>query len=140
MDPVPLAADELHRLEQKIQQNVNYERISKHIPQLNWNEQLAAEARRHAANIATRHFFAHEDPVRGDVDQRLDASGIRWHRCAENIYAGDIGGLVEEAITAWRLSPGHCKVMLDSMLSETGVGIAVRQDGTIIVVQEFILK
>jgi uncharacterized protein YkwD len=140
MDPVPLAAEDLHRIEQQIQQNVNCERSSKHIPQLNWNEQLASEARRHAGNIATGSFFAHEDPVRGDIDRRLNASGIGWHRCAENIYAGAIGGLAEEAVTAWRLSPGHCRVMLDSMLSEAAVGIAVRQDGTIIVVQEFILK
>jgi uncharacterized protein YkwD len=140
MDPAPPAAEDLHLFEQKIRQNVNYERISKNIPQLNWNERLALEARKHARNIAARGFFAHEDPVRGAIDRRLDASGIRWHRCAENIYAGDAAGLAEEAVTAWRLSPEHCKIMLDSMLSETGVGIAVRKDGTIIVVQEFILK
>ena len=138
MDPTPPAAEDLHHVEQQIRQNVNYERISKHIPQLNWNEKLALEARRHARNIANGGFFAHEDPVRGDIDRRLDASGIEWHRCAENIYAGHAGGLAEEAVNAWRHSPGHCKIMLDSMLSETGVGIAVRKDGTIIVVQEFI--
>lgn len=140
MGPVPLATEDLHRIEQQIQQNVNYERISKRIPKLSWNEQLASEARRHAANIATGRFFDHEDPMRGNVDRRLDTSGIRWHRCAENIYAGDIGGLAEEAVTAWQLSPPHCKIMLDSMLSEAGVGVAVKQDGTIIVVHEFILK
>jgi uncharacterized protein YkwD len=140
MDPIPGTAEDLRGIEQQIRQNVNYERISNHIPQLNWNEQLALEARRHARSIATGSFFAHEDPVRGNLDRRLDASGVGWHRCAENIYAGDVGGLVEEAVTAWRLSPGHRKIMLDSMLSETGVGIAVKQDGTIIVVQVFILR
>jgi uncharacterized protein YkwD len=140
MDPVPPAGKDLHVIEQQIRQNVNYERISKNIPQLNWNEQLALEARKHARRIAVGGFFAHEDPERGGIDRRLDASGIKWHRCAENIYAGDAGGLAEEAVTAWRLSAGHCRIMLDSMLSETGVGIAVKQDGTIVVVQEFILK
>jgi len=140
MEPVPLAARDLQRIEQQIQQNVNNERSAKHIPQLDWNEQLAAEARRHAGNMATQLFFSHEDPVRGDVDQRLDVLGIRWHRCTENIYAGDFGGLTEEAVTVWRLSPQHNKIMLDSMLSEAGVGVAVKRDGTIIVVQEFILK
>ncbi|HTY62595.1 MAG TPA: CAP domain-containing protein [Acidobacteriota bacterium] len=140
MAPVPLAAEELQRLEQLVQQNVNHERISKHIPQLDWNERLAAEARRHAENICNRRFFAHEDPVRGNVDRRLDASGIRWQRCAENIYAGAFNGLVDEAVAAWRLSPEHRKIMLDSMLSEAGVGIAIRRDGTMIVVQEFILE
>ena len=140
MDPISPATENLHKFEQQIRQNVDYERSSKHIPPLNWNEQLALEARRHARNIAARGFFAHEDPVRGDIDRRLDASGIGWHRCAENIYAGNASGLAEEAVTAWRLSPGHCKIMLDSMLSETGVGIAVKNDGTIIVVQEFIWR
>jgi uncharacterized protein YkwD len=140
MDPIPPAAEDLLGFEQQIRQNVNYERSAKHIPELNWNEPLAVEARKHARNIAAGGFFAHEDPVRGNIDRRLDTSGIGWHRCAENIYAGDAGGLAEEAVTAWRLSPEHCKIMLDSMLSETGVGIAVKKDGTIIVVQEFILK
>jgi uncharacterized protein YkwD len=140
MDPVPASADDLHRIEQQIQQRVNDARASTHIPQLNWSDQLASEARRHAQNIATGRFFSHEDPMRGNIDQRLDASGIRWNRCAENIYAGEIGDLAEEAVTAWRISPEHRKIMLDSMFSEAGVGIAVRPDGTIIVVQEFILE
>jgi uncharacterized protein YkwD len=140
MDPIPPAAENLHGFEQQIRQNVNYERISKHIPPLNWNDQLALEARRHARSIAAGGFFAHEDPVRGAIDRRLDSSGIGWHRCAENIYAGDAGSLAEEAVTAWRLSPEHCKIMLDSMLNETGVGISVRKDGTIVIVQEFILR
>ncbi len=138
--PFRLGADDLQRIEQKIRQRVNYERSSKRIPELNWNEQLASEARRHALNIATRNFFAHKDPMRGDIDRRLDASGIRWLHCAENIYAGNITDLAEAAVASWRLSPGHRKNMLDSIFSETGVGVAVRRDGTIIVVQEFILK
>ena len=140
MNPIRPAAEDLHVFEQQIRQNVNCERSSKKIPQLNWNEKLALEARKHARNIAAGGFFAHEDPARGAIDRRLDASGIRWNRCAENIYAGDAAGLAEEAVTAWRRSPQHCKIMLDSMFSETGVGIAVRKDGTIIVVQEFIWK
>jgi len=140
MGPVPLAPEDMHSIEKQILHRVNGERSAKRIPQLNWNDQVAAEARRHAANIATGGFFAHEDPVRGNIDRRLDESGVSWHRCAENIYAGDADGLIDEAVSAWRLSPPHYRAMMDSMFSEAGVGVAVKQNGTVIVVQEFILK
>ena len=140
LEPVRLAPAELQRLELQIQEQVNKERRSQRIPQLNWNEKLASEARRHAANIATGRFFAHEDPKRGDIDRRLNASGIRWQRCAENLFAGNIAELADKAIAAWRRSPGHYRNMMDSMYSEAAVGLAVKRDGTIIVVQEFILR
>lgn len=140
MGPVPPSETELHRIERKIQQKVNEERELQRIPQLNWNEELASEARRHAANIATGRFFAHVDPQRGDIDRRLNASGIRWRRCAENLYAGNGRELAEEAVAAWRRSPGHYRNMMDSMYSEAAVGLAVKRDGMIIVVQEFILR
>lgn len=140
MDPVPLDGEAIRGIELQIHKNINRERISRSLPELNWNAELASEARRHAHSIAASRFLAHKDPYRGNVDRRLDSSGIRWCRCAENIYAGDSGGLAEEAVNAWRLSPDHFRNMTDSMFSEQGIGIAVRRDGTVIVVAEFILK
>jgi uncharacterized protein YkwD len=137
---VTAPADDLHSVEMQVHQIVNQARNSYHLPELTWNEQLAAEARRHASRIASGRFFAHQDPVRGDIDRRLNKSGIEWMRCAENLYEGDAGNLANEAVRAWLKSEGHRKNMLDSMFSDAGVGIAIKRDKTIVIVQEYIFK
>ncbi len=136
----PPATENPRSIEQRVHEIVNRERSSRHLPQLNWNEALAAEARRHAVRIVNAGFFAHQDPVRGDIDRRLNKSGIEWMRCAENLYEGNSGDLPEEAVKSWLQSPGHRKNMLDSMFSDSGVGVAVRRDKSIVVVQEYIYQ
>jgi uncharacterized protein YkwD len=140
LDSAPIPAEDLRKIELQVHQIVNQERSSLRLPELIWNEQLAAEARRHAIRIANAHFFAHQDPIRGDIDQRLDRSGIEWLRCAENLYEGSTHDFVKDAVRVWLLSSGHRKNMLDSMFSETGVGVAMRQDKTFVIVQEYILR
>ena len=140
LDFDPPRTGDLRKIELQVHEIVNRERISRHIPELNWSEALAGEARRHAARIANGRFFSHQDPVRGDIDIRLNKSGIEWIRCGENLYEGDSGNLARDAVKTWLESSGHRKNMLDSKFSETGVGIAVRKDKTIVVVQEYIYR
>ncbi len=132
--------DSLHDIELQVQQEVNDARLSAHIPQLVWNENLAVEARRHARNMAARQFFSHQDPTRGDISRRLDKSGIDWMRCAENLYSEKgFNNPAREAVKTWLDSPGHRRNMLDSMMSEAGVGAALKSDGTLLIVQVYIL-
>ena len=140
LNTVPAPAEDLHSIEIQVHQIVNQARNSHHLPALNWNETLAAEARRHALRIAMGHFFAHQDPVRGDIDQRLNRSGIEWMRCAENLYEGDNRDLAKEAVRSWLQSEGHRKNILDSMFSDSGVGIAIKADKTVVIVQEYIFN
>ncbi len=139
-DPVPPATEDLRSIELRVHEIVNRERSSHRKPELVWSEPLAAEARRHANRIASGRFFSHQDPVRGDIDRRLNKSGIEWLRCAENIYEGNSRDLAGDAVKAWLQSSGHRKNMLDSMFSEDGVGVAVRRDRTIVIVQEYIFQ
>lgn len=139
-DPVRSSASELKRIARQIHLKVNSHRSASHKPQLDWNETVADEARRHAQNIAVEGFFAHQDPKRGDVDIRLSRVGIDWRRCAENLYEGDLHDAADDAVRAWSESPGHRKNMLDSMFSDAGVGVAIRKDGVLVVVQEFVLR
>ncbi len=131
---------ELVRLEQQVYRYVNKERRIRRIPELNWYGPIAQEARRHAANIAQGHFFAHEDPLRGDVDVRLEKEGIQWRRCAENLYEGAYPDPARNAVQSWLLSSGHRRNILDAQFSDTGVGVAQRGDDAIIIVQEYVLK
>lgn len=136
-NPPPQSAQDLRRIEMRVHQAVNHERQAARIPQLVWNERLAAEAGRHAANMARKSFFAHEDPSRGDLAGRLDASHIAWTHCAENLYEiNGPGDPVKRAVAAWLRSPSHRKNMLDAGLREAGTGVALRRDGTLVIVQE----
>ena len=140
-EPAATTADSLRRIEQQIHQEVNRVREAAHLPALKWNEPLAAEARRHARNLATRRFFAHDDPTRGDLASRLDKSGIEWMRCAENLYEqGGNNNPAQGAVKAWLNSPGHRKNMLDSMLTDSGVGVALQRNGTLVIVHELMWR
>jgi uncharacterized protein YkwD len=106
---------------------------------LTLNEQLSAEARRHAKNMIRRNFFAHEDPARGDLSDRLDSVGINWMRCAENIYRENgMSNPVKDAVNAWMKSDSHRTNILDRLFKEAGVGAALQSNGTVIIVQEFL--
>jgi uncharacterized protein YkwD len=130
----------LQEIEERVYAAVNQLRNSENKPELRKDERLVLEARRHAENMSLRRFFAHEDPSRGDLARRLDDSKIGWQRCAENIYQGKrIEDPAGDAVRSWLNSAGHKKNMLDSNLTETGVGVAVRKDGTLFIVQEFML-
>lgn len=130
----------MRRIEHQIHQLVNQERQLKRKPLLKWNETLAAEARRHAENLAGEGLFSHVDPARGDIDARLNQMKIDWRRCGENLYEGNIGDPAVEAVRAWLKSPGHRKNMLDSGFNEAGVGAAVRGNGIIVIVQDLITR
>ena len=139
-DSADFTADDLRRMEQQVYQYVNQERSLNLKPKLNWNEKLASEGRRHAGRLADGSFFSHVDPSRGDIDARLDQSGINWRRCAENMYEGNIGDPAREAVRSWLKSAEHRKNMLNSKFNEAGVGVGVRQNGMIVIVQEYILQ
>jgi uncharacterized protein YkwD len=130
---------DLSNLEQQVYQRINAARNDHQAPLLSWNEKVAVEAKRHAKNMVDRGFYTHEDPERGELDKRLDDSGIDWIRCAENIYRENgLSKPVEDAVKSWLQSPGHRSNMLDTDFSETGIGAAASRNGTIYIVQIFI--
>jgi uncharacterized protein YkwD len=130
---------ELSALERRIFQAVNAERRERGLTELRWSEPLAAEARRHSRRMAAQRFTSHDDPERGDMTERLAAEGIPWRDCAENIFSER--GYEEpgaEAMKRWMASPGHRRNILNPRFTHTGVGAALRTDGTLLVTQEFI--
>ncbi len=134
-------ADDLQKLERRIFRKVNKIRSEQKACALDWNEEVAAEARRHAQNMADLNFFAHKDPKRGELSLRLDASRIDWSRCAENLYRETgFQDPVENSIQSWMQSPGHRSNLLDPGFAETGIGAATSRSGTVYIVQIFIKK
>jgi uncharacterized protein YkwD len=138
----PLASQprtSVHVAEHRVFEEVNRVRRAQGLEVLEWNESLAEEAQRQAQNMAARKFFAHRDPVRGDIGERLNASHIQWSGCAENLFRErGYDDPVAVAVQGWLDSPGHRRNMLDKAMTQTGVGIAVEGADTVLIVQEFI--
>ncbi len=86
------------------------------------------------------HFFSHEDPLRGDLASRLNAAGVIWARCAENVFREN--GYTDPAAIAvveWMYSTGHRNNLLTAAFQFTGVGVAMDPDGTFTATQQFVL-
>jgi uncharacterized protein YkwD len=130
---------DLRLIERRIFDAVNRERRRRNVPELDWDARLAAEARRHSMRMASAGFHSHTDPVRGDLVPRLNANGIPWHECAENIFIeqGYEGDPVPRAVRSWLESRGHRKNMLSPLYTHSGVGAEVSDDAVLCVTQEF---
>jgi uncharacterized protein YkwD len=135
----PARDPKLAALERQVFQLVNNERTYRGLPELQWDDRLAAVARRHASNMAARGFFAHVDPVHGDVADRLAKAGIAWSRFEENLLQEwGYEDSARSGVLSWMASPGHRKNILDKDVTLAGVGAARRADGTLFLAQEFI--
>ena len=135
----PARDPRLAALERQVFQLVNNERTWRGLAELRWDDRLAALARRHASNMAARGFFAHVDPVHGDVPDRLAKAGIAWSRFEENLL--EQWGYEEEArsgVLSWMASPDHRRNILDKDVTLAGVGAARHRDGRLFLAQEFI--
>jgi hypothetical protein len=73
-----------------------------------------------------RTFFAHENPDKEDVADRVNHEGIHWSRVAENLYRSEgfhESQIAPSAVKGWIDSPGHYENML-SLTTYTGIGVA----------------
>lgn len=130
---------QLVSLERQVFNLVNGERAWRGLARLKWDPRLAEEARRQASNMATRGFFSHVDPVRGDVPDRLKKAGIPWHDFAENLLQeSGYDEPAQFAVQSWMESTGHRKNILNPKVTLAGVGAARRFDGTLFLAQVFI--
>jgi len=138
---VPRRPGDEQSLERRVWEAINRERRREGARELAWDQALATEARRHSTRMAEAGFFSHHDPERGDLAPRLDADGIPWRDCAENIILFKQGDEdpVEVAVKAWMASPGHRKNLLNPVYTLSGVGIAVGRDNRLWMTQDFAL-
>jgi len=102
----------------------NAERVRRGLRALTVDQRLAAAAQAHSADMVRRAFFAHESPDGRQVWDRAVAAGYAYRKVAENIAAGQ--RTAEEVVRGWMGSPGHRANILDSDLTQIGVG---RADG-----------
>lgn len=88
--------------------------------------------------MGDRSFFSHVDPVRGDLSKRMEAQGLKYRACGENIFKSSTASrFSDSAVRAWMKSPGHKKNILSREYVRTGIGISRGKDGNVYVTQIF---
>ncbi|MFL9458672.1 MULTISPECIES: CAP domain-containing protein [Nostocales] len=98
----------------------NVERQRAGLPPLRLDGRLAAAAEKHSVDMAMRDYFDHKGEDGSSPFDRIKATGYRYSRAAENIYAG--GSTPEDAVKGWMNSSGHRKNILNPEYREIGVG------------------
>jgi uncharacterized protein YkwD len=133
---------DLLTMEKQVKTQVDSERAREGKPALQWNDALGELARKHSQDMKRRDFFDHVNPDGLDPFARLKRAGITFSTAAENIAQNqgfpDPGN---QAVIGWMNSDGHRGNILDlsnAGYTQTGVGIARKDDGTYFFTQVFI--
>ena len=90
---------------------------------LQLDSRLGEAATAHARDMAERGELRHEGRDGSSPAERVARTGYRWRSVGENVAAGP--PTIEEAISGWLGSPGHCANLMSPRFTEMGVGYAV---------------
>lgn len=91
---------------------------------LAWDDQMAAVARAHSADMGKRAYFDHTNPDGQSPFDRMRSAGVSFGAAAENIYMTSGAGSAAGAIDAWDKSPGHHANMAGLGFKRIGIGIS----------------
>ncbi|MBI4954711.1 MAG: CAP domain-containing protein [Myxococcales bacterium] len=117
-------SEEAARLERRLFELVGRDRAAAGLPAFAWDDELAAVARAHAADMVAHRFFEHDSPTTGTLEDRLDRAGYASLESRENLAsAGD----AEQAEKQLMASPGHRTNLLSKSVTHLGIGV-VRGD------------
>ncbi len=133
--PSSFAAQKLSENERALFDAANSERAQRSLPALQWDESLAAAARKHANRMAFYNVLEHQLSGEPDLRVRLTEAGARFSVIAENIA---VAPNPETIHAGWMHSPGHRRNILDPRLAAVGIA-AVRGTGGLFAVQDFSL-
>jgi uncharacterized protein YkwD len=100
---------------------VNHERQAAGLGPLTAEPHVAQAALGHAADMATRSFFAHTSPDGVTFDRRVTDAGLEWTAVGENIARGQ--DTAREVLAAWLASPKHCENLMNPTYTAIGHGV-----------------
>jgi uncharacterized protein YkwD len=133
-------AESSQSIERRVFELINREREQNGVRPLVWIERAANIARIHSNNMARNHFFGHEGLDGRMVADRADKSGLsNWNQIGENIaWISGYDDPATRAVLGWMRSPGHRRNILDRKYAETGLGLAIADDGKYYFTQVFV--
>ncbi len=140
--------------ERAIAAAVNDERRARGLSPVEYEPGLATVARNHSADMIARDYYAHVSPEGNAAFERVQSSSVSCSSVGENIAAtwwqtpfestdGERGRhttreeLADGLLEQWLTSPDHRENMLSTEWERTGVGVAVTEDGEVLVTQNF---
>jgi len=130
--------ENLRQVEARTIDLVNGIRREHGLPALTERSPLTEVARAHSEDMVRRGYFSHVSPEKKDVADRVRADGLRYRRVAENIQMSrGTRDAAQSAVDSWMDSESHRGSILDPGFVETGVGVAVAEDGEIYFTQVF---
>jgi uncharacterized protein YkwD len=93
------------------------------VPPLTPHLKLRAAARKHAADMQKRGYFAHDTPDGVTVKDRVTKVGYAWSRASENILGGArLGSSARNAVKWWLESPVHCRNIMNPSYKHFAAG------------------
>ncbi|NYT07502.1 MAG: hypothetical protein GKC05_04515 [Methanomicrobiales archaeon] len=124
------------KVEQAIIRYTNLERINAGLTPFSENPQLSSIARAHSLDMKVRDYFSHYNPDGLDPFERMIAGGYTYWCAAENIACtsyftqSDVPDEVGRYFVQdmWMKSPGHRENILDTCVTEIGVGVVYESD------------
>jgi uncharacterized protein YkwD len=108
---------------QALMNRINEERTARGVPNLVWNDQLAASALTHGRRIVGEGHLSHQLAGEADLSERIHATGLRFDTAGENLA---IAGSVEQIHGALMNSPPHRANILDQDYNSVGIAIIPR--------------
>jgi uncharacterized protein YkwD len=152
------------QMEIEIHDLINQERIKNGLSSMSWNQELASIAREHSKDMATRHYFSHDDLEGRDFNYRYNNADFRcsvptgkgyFALGAENIFQNNlydsityINGvpvynwntqqeIAESTVRGWMSSEGHKENILTPYWKSEGIGIAISDDDKVYITEDF---
>ena len=106
---------------------------------LQWDPKLAAVARARAQELARGAAFQHISADGSQPWDRLNKAGVQWVAMGENLAMDQSIAKAEAAfMNEAKFQENHRGNIVNRTFTSVGIGIAVGQDGTLYITEEFV--
>jgi uncharacterized protein YkwD len=111
--------------EQYLLAAANQERVSRGLPKVEFDPELAKAAEYHAREMADHGDISHEFPGEPDLSIRGANAGVHFSLISENVAEASDSVLIHDM---WMQSEGHRDNLLDPNVNVVGISVIVRDD------------
>lgn len=129
-------ASNLISFEEEVIRLVNIERNKNGLPALTKNWEASRVARTKSQDMINKNYFSHNSPTYGSPDAMMRNFGLKFSSWAENIAYGQ--KTAKDVMNSWMNSPGHRANILSKNVTQIGVGVAKKYNGTMYWTQMFL--